>query len=286
MTQRSKVKKMNFILNALVVFVLGYLLLLAAVYFGQKGMLYFPDTTKPPDEHVRAMGLRFWPDAGDGYRGFTAEAPNDVEFRGLVVAFHGNAGAATHRNYYVPAMSRLGYRVVLAEYPGYGGRQGKLGEASFVTDARETVVRAHQDFGGPVILLGESLGCAVATAVAAASPVPLAGVILLTPWDALPDLAQTLYWYFPARWLVRDRYDSVRNLRSYHGPAAVLLAERDEIIPRKHSMRLFDSLTCPKRLWIFENAGHNSWPTGASETWWREVTNFLTENQPAAGDSP
>ena len=277
---------MIFILKALVFFLIGYVLLLVAVYFGQKGMLYFPDKTRPPDEHVRSSGMRYWPEAGDPYRGFTTEAPSDTEFRGLVVVFHGNAGSAVHRQYYVPAMLRLRYRVVLAEYPGYGWRGGMLGEDSFTADARQTVARAYREFGGPVILLGESLGCGVAAAVAADSPVPISGVILLTPWDSLPDLAQTLYWYFPARWLVRDQYDNVRSLRSFHGPVAVLLAERDEIIPRKLSMRLFDNLTSPKRLWIFDNAGHNTWPTGAAEPWWREVTDFLTENQLAAADSP
>jgi hypothetical protein len=269
---------MPFIASALIFFVAGYILLMVAVYFGQRGMLYFPDKKKPQEEQVRALGLTFWPDVKDAHRGFTVDSPGEAKYQGLIVVFHGNAGSAAHRSYYIPAMHRLGYRVVLAEYPSYGGRDGELGEASFVRDAVETVKRAHLEFGGPVILLGESLGCAIAAAVAANPPVPIMGVILITPWDSLPDLAQSLYWYFPARWLVRDRYDNVRNLSGFDGPVAVLVAEQDEIIPWKHSMRLYDSLKPPKRLWVFKKAGHNSWPTAAAETWWGEVMRFLKAN--------
>jgi pimeloyl-ACP methyl ester carboxylesterase len=144
-----------------------------------------------------------------------------------------------------------------------------------VQDAKETVRRAHKEFGGPVFLWGESLGCGVASGVVADPPVPIKGVVMMTPWDSLPDLAQALYWYFPARWLVRDRYDNVRNMLSCAQPVAVLVAERDEIIPRKHSMRLYDALPGPKRLWVLEGAGHNSWPAGANVAWWRAVMDFV-----------
>lgn len=52
-----------------------------------------------------------------------------------MIVFHGNAGAAIDRSYYVDALTPLGYRVVLAEYPGYGGRSGQPREKVFVADA-------------------------------------------------------------------------------------------------------------------------------------------------------
>ncbi len=36
---------------------------------------------------------------------------------------------------YFPALVKLGYRVLLAEYPGYGGRKGTPSEEVFVADA-------------------------------------------------------------------------------------------------------------------------------------------------------
>jgi alpha-beta hydrolase superfamily lysophospholipase len=253
---------------------IGYSALLVAAYLGQRRMLYVPDCSRPSESHCRAVGLQFWPRSGDAYRGFISVAP-PAGTKGVVVVFHGNTGAAWDRAYYVHALEALGYRVVLAEYPGYGGRGGKVGERLFVEDAKETVRRAHEAFGGPVFLWGESLGCGVASAVVAHLPVPIEGVVMMTPWDSLLAVAQTLYWYFPARWLVRDRYDNVCNLRSYAQPVAVVVAERDEIIPKKRSMRLYDALTGPKQLWVLEGAGHNSWPIGSNEAWWRAVMDFV-----------
>jgi alpha-beta hydrolase superfamily lysophospholipase len=197
-----------------------------------------------------------------------------------VVVFHGNAGGARDRVYYGLALEARGYRVVLAEYPGYGGRGGELSEDSFIRDGRETARQALAAFGGPLLVWGESLGAAVAAGVAADPTLPVAGVALITPWDRLSNLAQSLYWYLPARWLLRDRYDNIAHLEQYRGKVAVLVAERDEIIPARHSQRLYDALREPKRRWIFAGAGHNSWPVDPRASWWDEALEWLAAEIP------
>ncbi|MGD9003256.1 MAG: alpha/beta hydrolase, partial [Desulfobacterales bacterium] len=109
------------------------------------------------------------------------------------------------------------------------------------------------------------------------------GVALITPWDTLPNLAQALYWFLPARWIVKDRYDNVANLANYRGPVAVILAGQDEIIPNRLTRRLYEALPDPKRLWEFPPAGHNSWPSGSQEPWWGDMMNFLDPK--AAGNN-
>jgi pimeloyl-ACP methyl ester carboxylesterase len=193
-----------------------------------------------------------------------------------VIVFHGNAGAAWQRSYYVDALQPLGYRVILAEYPGYGGRAGRPSEAALVADAQATLRRAYAEFGAPIYLWGESLGSGVAAAVAAAPVAPVEGLVLLTPWDNLPDLAQSLYPFLPVRFLLRDRYDSVRALAAFTQPVAVVIAERDEIIPPARAERLYASLAAPKQRWILPDAGHNTWPTNPAHPWWRAVMKFLT----------
>lgn len=109
---------------------------------------------------------------------------------------------------------------------------------------------------------------------------------MLTPWDSLPNLAQRLYAYLPARWLVRDQYDNVANLAGFDGPVAVLMAGRDEVIPNRHTQRLYDSLPGRKRLWVFENAGHNTWPTSPDAQWWAEVMEYVARPDDGASDNP
>lgn len=252
-----------------------YLLLVLAAYLLQDRMLYFPDV-EPRQQTVEMatwLGLAPWPDA-ENYYGLVSAAP-PMQPKGTVLVWHGNGGSALHRIHYVQALDRLGYRAVLIEYPGYGSRPGERSETSFVTDAREATRLAREAFGGPLYAWGESLGCGVASAVAADPELEIEGAAMITPWDTLPDLAQRIYWYLPARWIIRDRYDNVANLQAFDGPVAVVMAGQDEIIPNAHTLRLYEALSGEKGLWVFEGARHNTWPTAAGEAWWGEVMAFL-----------
>ncbi|MBV7330814.1 lysophospholipase [Chloroflexi bacterium TSY] len=261
---------MKIVLYALLV----YVLLTAVIFFMQRRLLYLPDTTRPSDMSVQAAGLAFWPASDSDYRGLIS-AGHQNDPKGTVIVFHGNAGRAVDRSYYVQALTPLGYRVLLAEYPGYGGRNGWPSEASLIADAKEIVELAHQEFGYPIYLWGESLGCGVVTAIAADTQRPVAAVILVTPWDSLPNLAQTIYWFLPARWLVMDKFDNVKNLHAYPGRVAVVLAGQDEVIPTRHSQRLYEAITSSKKLWVFDQAGHNSLPMQPGESWWKEVMTYV-----------
>jgi len=279
-------------MNLLVGALACYALFVIAAYLFQDRMLYFPQTATRGQmaQAASRQGLALWPDEGGDYRGLVSSTP-PVPSQGTVLVWHGNGGTALHRSAYIQPLQALGYRVVLLEYQGYGARPGKLGEASFVADALQAAREAQAAFGGPIYVWGESLGCGVASAVAAGAAtdpeLDVRGAVMHTPWDSLPRLAQRLYWYLPARWLTRDRYDNVKNLRAFPGPVAVLMADRDEVIPNAHTMRLYDSLLNEKRLWVFQNAGHNSWPTWPNAAWWAEVMDWLSrtaamESRPAS----
>lgn len=251
----------------------GYLALCVLAFLFQRRMLYLPDGGRLSEEQALEYGLVHWPSTR-AFVGFLGrEEPSDM--KGTVLVFHGNAGAAYHRDFYVEALSRRGLRVILAEYPGYGGRSGRPGEETLVRDALETIRLAHRRYGDPLYLWGESLGCGVVAGALRATDIAIPGVVLFTPWDSLPALAQTHYPILPARWLLRDRYDNVDNLRGYEGRVAVVLAGRDEVIPAPHGQRLYGSIAAKKKLWLFDGAGHNAMPVAPDLPWWSEVVAFL-----------
>ena len=264
----------------LFIVVAGYCAFLVFVYLSQDKMLYLPDTYPLETAAARAKGFHFslWPENTPDYHGFVeADAPRTP--KGVILLFHGNAGAAPDRFFYGRELAHLGYRLILFEYPGYGARAGEARETSFVSAAVDAARAAIAEFGGPLYLLGESLGCGVASAVAGSGMVPVAGVVLMTPWDTLPDMAQSVFWYLPARWLTKDRYDNVRNLNRYDGPVAVAVAEDDEVIPPERGLRLFELLSGRKKLWVVPGAGHNSWPAVVDQALWSEVMRFVTAEQ-------
>jgi alpha-beta hydrolase superfamily lysophospholipase len=261
----------KFILYAVV----GYVVLLLLVFLLQRRMLYYPDSTRLTGEYAHKAGLRSWP-SSENHRGYVSENKKG-DNSGTVVVFHGNAGAACHRGYYAAALNRLGLRVILAEYPGYGGRSGTPSEKVFVADALETIQLVHGEYGDPLYLWGESLGAGVVAAVIKKSAISIKGAVLLTPWDSLPSVAQTHYWYFPTRYLVREQYNNIANLNDYHGNVAVVLAGNDNVVPPKHGQKLYDSITTQKQLWHFAQAGHNTMPMEPHLSWWQDVIEFISK---------
>jgi alpha-beta hydrolase superfamily lysophospholipase len=273
--------------SLLVIAALGYCAILLFLYLIQDKILYFPDIYSLAEAKSRARRLNFrvWPENGSDYHGFVpAERPNTR--KGVILLSHGNAGTALDRFFYAKELAHLGYQLILFEYPGYGARAGELRESAFVSAAVEAARAAVDQFGEPLYLLGESLGCGVASAVAGSGQVPVAGVVLITPWDSLPHMAQTVYWYLPAKWLTRDQYDNVRNLNRYPGPVAVAVAEHDEVIPPERGRRLFNLLPGRKKLWVLPGAGHNNWPGTVDSLWWSEVMDFVTTEQGHGNGSP
>jgi len=241
----------------------------------QNRFLYFPSSELPSAKFLASENMALWPLAASDYQGLIAahEAPAP---HGTIVLFHGNGGTAFDRGFYLEPLMELGFRVILAEYPKYGGRPGNVGEKPFVADGLETVRLAHQQFGEPLYLLGESLGCGVAAAVANKTSVPIAGIILITPWDTLAAVAKSLFPFLPVTMLLTDKYDSIENLKSFKKKISVIGAERDEILPISHAINLYKFLPeDKKRMWIIKGAGHNDWPFHADSSFWKEITDFI-----------
>ena len=246
------------------------LIMFAGIAMFQDRLLYFPDKAALGD--MVSTGLRPWPTPQD-FRGLVAEPAGPV--RGTAIVFHGNAGHAGHREFYATALTRLGLRVILAEYPGYGPRDGAVGEQNLVADAEQTIALAHRRYGAPLLLIGESLGAGVVAAASARQRDRTAGLLLITPWDRLENVAGYHYPWLPVKWLLRDRYDSATHLASFGRPVLVVVAERDSIVPARFGAALYEALADPKRLTVVRAAEHNDWVDRVDDTWWTEATTFL-----------
>lgn len=246
--------------------VAGVVLFLGAIFLMQDRLLYMP--SKADVHRVASGGLRAWPSAQE-FRGLVAEPA--AAARGTAIVFHGNAGHAGHRAYYAQALVPLGLRVILAEYPGYGPRGGALGEASLVADAEETLVLAHRQYGAPLLVMGESLGAAVAATAGARHPQLTAGLLLITPWDRLDRVGSHHYPWLPVKWMLRDGYDNVASLASFDRPVVVAVAERDTIVPARFGIALHAAVAGPKHLLVIKASDHNDWPDRVDSAWWRDA---------------
>jgi hypothetical protein len=100
-------------------------------------------------------------------------------------------------------------------------------------------------------------------------------LILITPWDSLTAVAKSLYPLLPVGLFLKDKYDSVENLKSFRGKVAVIGAQRDEILPIRHANALYNSLSGKKKMWVIQGAGHNDWPLFVDTKKWQEFMDFV-----------
>jgi hypothetical protein len=85
---------------------------------------------------------------------------------------------------------------------------------------------------------------------------PVAGLVLVTPFDSLEALAGDLYWWAPVGLLLRHRMPTVDFVRGSPVPTALIVAERDTIVPARRSAPLRSAIGNL----VFEaavDAGHN-----------------------------
>ena len=271
-TKSSRRKRIQF-------YVLLYLFLVVTVYCLQDFLLYHPHTVSRQllAERIANLKLEFWPKDSADY--LALRRTETIKARkGRVVLFHGNAGQAANRNIYAVNLAALGFEVYLCEYQTFGARTGKLGENQFVNDGLQIIDILAKESTDPIYVVGESLGCGVASSVLAKAKGKTHGALMITPWDSLSHLAQRKFWFIPSYLMVKDSYDSVKNLAEYDSPIVVVMATQDRTIPNRHSQRLFDSLSCRKKLSIIKDAGHNGWFSKVEQHWWRDTMNFVTGN--------
>jgi fermentation-respiration switch protein FrsA (DUF1100 family) len=218
--------------------------------------LYFPVRrldAMPADYGLRSEELRLTASDGVRLHGWWIRAEGDR----VLLLFHGNAGNISHRLDRAKLFAeRLGVDFFLVDYRGYGQSEGRPSEDGLIRDGL-AIYEAARERGFPpehIVLLGESLGCAVAVEVALARPV--AAVALETPFLSVPALARKHYPFVPG-FLVRSKFDAASKVGRLTVPKLFLAAERDEIAPPSHARRLFELSSAPKELYVIPDAGHN-----------------------------
>jgi fermentation-respiration switch protein FrsA (DUF1100 family) len=182
-----------------------------------------------------------------------------------VLIAHGNAGNLTHRAHLLSSMRAQGAASMVFDYRGYGKSDGSPSEQGVLADARAARAWLAQRTGvaeAEIVMFGESLGGGVAVDLAAADGA--AGLILLSTFTSLPDVAAKVYPWIPVRLLMRTRLDSLSKIGNYDGPVLQLHGDRDEIVPFELAEKLFQAVRDPDKRFVTLRGGtHNTTPPRA-----------------------
>lgn len=235
----------------------AWLVLIGVMYVGQRSMMYFPDHSVPhPHDHglPQMESIRIAVD--DRVEILAWWHPPADAAHPVLVYFHGNAGHLGERDYKLHDIVAAGYGALLATYRYNAGAGGKGSEQALLADARQVIgfVKGHGVAENRIVLYGESLGSGVAVAMAAEHDV--AGLILESPYSSIADVAHSRYWFALAKWLLRDRFDSMARIGKVRAPIMLLHGHADRTIPIRFGEKLYDAAPEPKEAHYFPGGGH------------------------------
>ena len=127
-----------------------------------------------------------------------------------------------------------------------------------------------------IVVVGRSLGTGVAARVAAERPV--AGAVLISPYDSLVEVGRLHYPWLPVSWLLRHRFDTLASAKSARVPLLTIVGTADGIIPLSRSRVLHEAWPGPKRWLALEGADHNN--LGRSSEFWDGIARFVASLPP------
>ena len=219
--------------------------LAAVIWFGQRGLIYFPRSDVPSlvDAGLRhAEAIDFMTEDELRLEGWFVPAAGAPSGH-TVIVFNGNAG---HRGYRAELAQRFaahGLATLLFDYRGYGGNPGLPSERGLARDARAALayLRQRPDVDRTrIVYFGESLGAAVAVGLAAedaAGGVDPALAIRIAGRDGactLPRSCRDGGCYG----IAIHRSTGSPSIRS---PLLVIAGDADRIVPLDQSVALYEA---------------------------------------------
>jgi uncharacterized protein len=262
-----------------------FCVLIYAVMIGhvlERMLIYFPSRQIEADPS--AYGLEFedvWLKTEDGIRIHGWHVPNRTSGRTILV-FHGNAGNISHRVSWIRLLHELPAAVLIIDYRGYGKSEGEPFEEGLYRDARAAWnwldARQASGLDQSLVLLGESLGGAVAVNLAARAP--CAGLILQSTFSSAQDMSHLFFPLGLLRPLAGVRFDSLEGIKKVAAPKLVIHGNADEIVPFELGRKLFDAAPQPKDFYEVPGAHHNDLVVIAGRGYFEKLRDFLKSLPP------
>lgn len=259
---------------------------------GCSSLLFYPEPGQPfTPEKAKVAWRDVSLTAEDGTRlhGWWLPVKEGVAVKGTVLHLHGNGGnLAWHlgASYWLPEQ---GYQVLMIDYRGYGLSSGKPGLPEVYQDiaaALDWLDQAPEVQGQPLVLLGQSLGGAMAIHYLAQHPQQAQRFQALV-FDGVPAsyravgrFALSTSWLtwplqVPLSWLVPDGDSAIHSIGQLKTPPKLFFHSIDDaLVPLDNGIRLYQAAPPPRVLQL-TRGGHVQ--TFADPTWRQVMLRFLQD---------
>ena len=183
---------------------------------------------------------------------------------GNILFFHGNGEIVADYDELGAVYNQMGINLLAVDYRGYGRSSGKPTVTDMMRDCHvifDFVQKWLQqnNFTGPILLMGRSLGSASVLELAAAYRNLINGLIVESGFAYAGPLLTLLGIDFAALGFKEEKgFRNVDKIKNFDKPTLIIHAEFDHIIPYSDGQTLYDaSPSKVKKLLKIPGANHN-----------------------------
>lgn len=201
----------------------------------------------------------------------------DSATRPTVIYFYGNGACLAYSRQEFDAFRRLGFNVIIPDFPGYGMSGGTASErACYETaDAVYDHLLTRNDLDHTqFVAAGWSMGAAVA--IDLASRRPIARLVTISAFTSMPAVAKSVAPWAPTSLIIRSRFDNAAKLPAVACPILLVHGTSDDLVP--HAMAAELAARAPNQpVRRFDvPAGHNDIFFVGGAKLWTEIGHFLS----------
>ena len=244
----------SIVVNSFITLIIIYLLVILFITFYQRKLLYHPGENNYLDQNSLNHEIeKIYIPSDEKLIGWYFK--KNKNFKTLLF-FHGNAGKIDNRIYKLNEFSKMNINYLIFGYRGFSGNDGKPHEEGLYKDAKAAKLWLNQKniSDEQIILYGESLGTAIAIDLATENN--FAGIILESPFTSMTELAKKYYPYLPVNLILKDKFDTLKKLKSVEAPILIMHGKKDKIVPFNMGLRIYESANNPKFNYFNGNDDH------------------------------
>ena len=248
------------IILVLAILAVLFAFILWTIYVKQEGFFFYPTKLSPnyPFSQFENKKELFYDTNDNGRINALLFKTKEVVNKGLVVYSHGNSRSLDDWAWVNEDFIKLGYDFLIYDYRTFGKSQGRLNEANLYSDIRHIMHEMSEIYAmDNIVIYGRSLGAAMATQMAIEFPAKC--LILETPFSSMLSMAHAGAPFIPVKYVLRYKFNNKRKMKSLKCPVHILHGTNDELIPLRHSIKLFKAnANTDSTLTIIEQGTHNN----------------------------
>ena len=247
---------MKYIFFTITSVILSYFVIIFFVYFYQRNLLYHPNENNYLNDKISFNYKEIFIKTDENIKLKSWLIEKDLKKFKTILLFHGNAGNLFNRVYKLNELNKLELNILIISWRGFSGNEGKPTEKNLYHDAEEAVKWLNNKGidDKNIILYGESLGTGVATELGKRNV--FGGIILESPFTSIANAAKIYYPFLPINLILKDKYDSIKKIQSITTPVLIMHGKKDNIVPQKMGLELFEKANRPKFSYFPENDDH------------------------------